>query len=148
MLQSLFAYVEIKDWKYSPDLLSCHSLFLAQTLHVCMYKITCICVCACLSLHVFGMGVFNQVWPFITTVFFKSNRTLSVCMWMLSVFTAWRTCLNDNKNRIGTFENQLSECSQSVEFTLSLQSEVNRLDVVWVGSLQLKCSMLNWAQID
>lgn len=69
----------------------------AQTLHMCMYKITSMCMSVRLSLHVFGMSVFNQVWPFITTVFLKYQNTISLHVGAPSVYmhnSARRTCLN------------------------------------------------------
>lgn len=62
--------------------------FFSQTLFVCMCKITCVCARVFLSLHVFGMGVFNQGWPFIITVFFffKAPEHHQDCMRVRSMF--------------------------------------------------------------
>lgn len=100
-----------------------------------MCKITCMCVRLCLSLHVFGVGVFNQDWPFITTVLFflRHQNTIRLhagAQYVCTPNSAWRTCLNDNNKQDRTFENQFAECSQSwVQTELTDRSESTRCGV-------------------
>lgn len=110
--------------------------FFAQTLHLCTYKITCMCICVCLSLHVFGRGVFNQIWPFITTVFLKYQNTISLHAGAQYVYThnsARCTCLNDNKNRMEHLK-------------INSQSAARVLSSHWVYSQ--KWTILMWSECE
>lgn len=111
----------------------------AQTLHLCTYKITCMCVRVCLSLHVFGRGVFNQIWPFITTVFLKYQNTIGLHAGAQYVYmhnSARRTCLNDNKNRT----EHLKINSQSAARVLSSHWVYSQK---WTISMWCECEVSN-----